>query len=92
MSQTIIDGYPLGEHLITFNETHGHIPNVDDVGTIGVKKKKYSFHKKESVANFEGLIFTTEKVLPKESVHNVFVTTCYAMNCYQHFPHEKTCC
>jgi hypothetical protein len=29
---------PLIKHLIAFNETH--IPNVD-VGTIGVKKKKF---------------------------------------------------
>jgi hypothetical protein len=36
--QTIFDGYSLREHLIAFNETH--IPNVDDVGAIGVKKKK----------------------------------------------------
>ncbi len=30
--QTIHDGYPLEDHLITFNETH--ILDVDDVGTI----------------------------------------------------------
>jgi hypothetical protein len=29
---------------MAFNETH--IPNVDDVGAVGVKKKK-SFHKKK---------------------------------------------
>jgi hypothetical protein len=50
LAQMILDGYTLKEHFITFNETH--IPNVDDVGAIGVKKKKYSFHKREqSVVN-----------------------------------------
>jgi hypothetical protein len=38
LAQTILDGYPLIDHLITFNETH--IPNVDDVGVVGVKEKK----------------------------------------------------
>jgi hypothetical protein len=41
----ILDGYSLKEHLIAFNETH--ILDVDDVGAIGVKKKKYSFHKRK---------------------------------------------
>jgi hypothetical protein len=39
LGQTIRDGYPFKEHLITFNETH--ILDVDDVGAIGVKKKKF---------------------------------------------------
>jgi hypothetical protein len=61
LAQTILDGYPLIEHLITFNETH--ILDVDDVGVVGVKKKN-SFHKrKRSVANFEGSISRIEKVL-----------------------------
>jgi hypothetical protein len=34
---------PLREHLIVFNETH--IPNDEDVGVVGVKKKK--IHKKK---------------------------------------------
>jgi len=38
LAQTIFDGYPLIKHLISFNETH--IPNVDDVGAVIVKKKK----------------------------------------------------
>jgi hypothetical protein len=37
--QTILNGYTFINHLISFNETH--IPNVDDVGVIGVKKKKF---------------------------------------------------
>jgi hypothetical protein len=37
-AQKILDGYPFIKHLIAFHETH--IPNVDDVGAIGVKKKK----------------------------------------------------
>jgi hypothetical protein len=36
--QIILNGYPLIQHLISFNETH--IPNLDDVGAIGVRKKK----------------------------------------------------
>jgi hypothetical protein len=36
--QTILNGYTFIKHLISFNETH--IPNVDDVGAIGVEKKK----------------------------------------------------
>jgi len=35
--QTILDGYPLKKHLMAFNETH--IPDVDDVRVISVKKK-----------------------------------------------------
>jgi hypothetical protein len=62
LDQKILYGYPLKEHLIVFNETH--IPYVDDVGIIGVKKQKKSFHKKKrSVADFEGSIFRIEKVL-----------------------------
>jgi hypothetical protein len=41
----ILDGYPLIKHFIAFNETH--IPDVDDVGVVGVNKKKYSFHKRK---------------------------------------------
>jgi hypothetical protein len=36
--QTILDEYPFIKHLIVFHETH--IPNVDDVGAVSVKKKK----------------------------------------------------
>ncbi len=35
---------PLKEHFIIFNETH--IPNDEDVGVIGVKKKYY-FHERK---------------------------------------------
>jgi hypothetical protein len=41
--QIIPNGYPFIQNLISFNETH--IPNVDDVGTLGVKKKKIPFTK-----------------------------------------------
>jgi hypothetical protein len=37
LAQTILNGYTFIKHLISFNETH--IPNVGDVGEIGVKKK-----------------------------------------------------
>jgi len=61
LGQTILDGYPFKEYFITFNETH--ILDVDDVGVVGVKKKK-SFHKrKRNVANFEGSISKIGKVL-----------------------------
>ncbi len=43
----ILDGYPLIEHLVAFNETH--ISNVDDVGVVGVKKKKIPFIKGREV-------------------------------------------
>jgi len=39
LSQTILDGYPFKEYFIALNETH--ILNVDDVGVVGVKKKKF---------------------------------------------------
>jgi hypothetical protein len=39
LAQTILDGYPLIEHLIAFIETH--IPYAGDVGVVGVKKKKF---------------------------------------------------
>jgi hypothetical protein len=38
LAQMILDGYPLKEHLIVLNETH--IPNDEDMGVVGVKKKK----------------------------------------------------
>ncbi len=41
--QMTLDEYPLREHLITFNETH--ILDDDDVGVVGVKKKK--IHKRK---------------------------------------------
>jgi hypothetical protein len=67
------------------------MPDVDDVGTIDVKNKKYSFDKrKQSVTNFEGSISRSEKMLLEESVCNVGAAKCYAMNCYQHFPRENT--
>ncbi len=45
LAQTILNGYSLKEHFIAFNETY--IPYVDDVGAVGMKKNKYSFHKKK---------------------------------------------
>jgi hypothetical protein len=45
LAQKKFNGYPFIEHLISFNETH--ILDVDDVGVVRVKKKKYSFHKKK---------------------------------------------
>jgi hypothetical protein len=39
LAQTILDSYPLIKHLIAFHETQ--ILNVDDVGAVGVKKKKF---------------------------------------------------
>jgi hypothetical protein len=82
-------GTPFIEHLITFNDTH--IPNVDDVEEIGVKKTKYSFHKrKRNVVDFKGSISRIEKVLLEEFVRNVGVAKCCTMNCCQHFPCEKT--
>jgi hypothetical protein len=87
--QIILDGYPFIKHLISFNETH--IPYVHDVGVVGVKKKKYSFHKrKRNIADFEGSIFKIEKMLSKESVRNVGAAESCAMNCCQHFPCENT--
>jgi len=88
LAQIILDGYPLIEHLIAFDDTH--IPNVDDMGEIGVKKTKYSFHKrKQSVVGFKGSISRIEKVLLDEFVRNVGVAKCCTMNCCQHFPCEK---
>jgi hypothetical protein len=73
---------------MAFNETH--VPNVDDVGTIGAKKKK-SFHKKKwNITNYEGYVSRIEKMLLEEFVHNVGVAMCCTMNCCQHFLHEKT--
>jgi hypothetical protein len=58
-SLNFFDGYTFIEHIISFNETH--IPNVDDVGVVGVKKKK-SFHKrKRNVVDYEGSIFRMRK-------------------------------
>jgi hypothetical protein len=40
LAQTIFYGYlSLRKHVMAFNETH--IPNVDDVGVVGVKEKKF---------------------------------------------------
>jgi hypothetical protein len=90
LSQMIIDGYPLGEHL---NIQWNPWPHTKCrwCGSNWCEEKKYSFYKKQwNVVDFEGLISRIEKVLFKEFVHNVFVTMCCAMNCCQHFPHEKT--
>jgi hypothetical protein len=58
------------------------------VGAIGVKKKKYSFHKrKQSVIDSKGSIPRIEKLLLKKFVRNVGVAKCCAMNCCQHFLH-----
>jgi len=62
------------------------------VGLVGVKEKKNSFHKRKQniVNNCKGSISRIEKVLLKELVCNVGATKCCAMNCCQHFLHEKT--
>jgi hypothetical protein len=61
------------------------------VGIIGVKKKKYSFHmKKQNVVDSKGSISRIEKVLSKESMHNVGLAKCCTMKCCQHFPRGKT--
>ncbi len=83
--QIILDGYPLKEHLIEFNETH---ILYDDARIVGVKKKNYS-HKKQNNVDFEGSIFKIEKMLV-ESVCNVSASICCANSCCQHFLHEKT--
>ncbi len=63
------------------------------VGLVGVKKKKYSFHKKkQNIVDYNSSISRIEKVLLKETMHNVDAAKCCMMNCCQHFPHEKTCC
>jgi hypothetical protein len=60
------------------------------VGSVSVKKKKYSFHKKkQNIVDSKGSISRIENVLLKESVHNVGVAKCCTMNCCQHFLHEK---
>jgi hypothetical protein len=54
--QTILDKYRLRKHLIAT-----HILHHDDVGTIGVKKKK-SFHKRmQNDVDFEGSISKIEE-------------------------------
>jgi aspartate/tyrosine/aromatic aminotransferase len=61
------------------------------VGSLGVKKKKYSFHKrKQNIVDYKGSISRIEKMSLKELVRNVGVAKCCAMNCCQHFPCEKT--
>jgi hypothetical protein len=72
--QIILNGYPLIQHLISFNETH--IPNLDDVEAVGVRKEKNSFHKrKQNVVDFE--------------VPFLKLKRCCQRNCCQHFLHEK---
>jgi hypothetical protein len=84
--QTILDGYPLKKHLITFNATH--ILDVDDVK---VNKKIWSFHKMIwSIIDSKGFVYRIEKMLLEESMCNMGAITCCTMNCCQHFPHEKT--
>jgi len=85
--QIILDGYPLKEHLIAFNETH--IP-YDDARIVGVKKKNYFHKKKQSNVDSEGFIFKIEKMLV-EFMCNVNASICCANNCCQHFPHETRC-
>ncbi len=69
---------PLRKHFIVFNETH--IPNDEDVGVIGVKKKN-PFHKKERCVDFKGSISRIEKLLLMEFVHSVNVSICCVMSC-----------
>jgi hypothetical protein len=45
--QRILDGYPLREHLIAFNETH--ILDDEDAGVVGLKEKENLFIKKSEV-------------------------------------------
>jgi len=60
------------------------------VGFVGLKKKKYSFHKrKQNIVNCKGSISRIEKMLLKESMCNVGVAKFCTMNCCQHFLHEK---
>jgi hypothetical protein len=57
----------LQKHLITHNE--GHVPSVDEMGTISVKKKKKTFHeRKRDSCDYEGATSKIEKVLFKEFV------------------------
>lgn len=57
----------LQKHFITHNE--GHVPSVDEMGTISVKKKQYTFHKsKRGSCDSKGTTSRIEKVLFKEFV------------------------
>jgi hypothetical protein len=68
----------------------GHVPNVDEMGVVGVKKKQYIFHKKkQGLCDFKGATSRIEKVLFEEFVQNVSALTCCGMNCCQRFPHKK---
>jgi hypothetical protein len=73
---------------VTHNE--GQVPDVDEMGVVGVKKKQYTFHKrKQGSCDFKGVAFRIEKVLSEEFVRNVSVLTCCGMNCCQHFLRKK---
>ncbi len=88
LAQMIFDEYPLREHLIAMNEIH--IPDDDNEGTIGLKKNFFFHTRKQNNVDFEGFVFRIEKVLLVESMHSVSASICCIMNCYRHFPHEKT--
>jgi hypothetical protein len=64
--QTIIEGFLLKKLLVSHDESY--IPEVDVEEMIGVKKKKYSFHKRKwKDIMFVDSISRIKMVLSKES-------------------------
>jgi hypothetical protein len=81
LSQIILDACSLRKHLVKYSE--GVVPNVDEVGVIGVRKNQYTFHKKKrGSCDFKGATSRINKVLLEEFVQNVSTLTCYGMNCF----------
>jgi hypothetical protein len=71
--------------------SEGVVPDVDEVGVIGVRKNQYTFHKKKrGLCDSKGVTSKINKVLLEESMQNVSTLTCYGMNCCQHFLRKKT--
>jgi hypothetical protein len=61
LAQTIMDGYSLRQLLVSYDESK--IPIVDEKGKFDVRKKEYTFHKRNrSVGHSNCLVLRIEKL------------------------------
>lgn len=68
--KTILDGHSLKAFVEFYDENY--ISYVEEEGEIGVNKKQYTFHKRKwKLSNMEVSMSRIDKLLSKESIHNV---------------------
>jgi hypothetical protein len=88
LSHTILHGHYLKALLKSYDDNN--IFDVDVEGTICLKKKKNTFHKRKRKAlDVDVLMSRINKLLFEESIRTIGTTVCCSLNCCQYFLCKK---